>query len=525
MTPIFSSLEQWVKRPRRAFKQLKVGSYRIGGTPTVHDGAPNPIGTQAHEQHHRDSMTNTYYGYVVSRGTELSVLPGIAPETVAVIDACLSSAWDTLEGSAVAIEYLALFHGDRPPSLRQFKRRLPPAYAKAFAPYEKIIQPHVKRQAGMMWIVMTMALVSAASEIILDIGFYYRAKDKLDYRYWLKIASAPVHEETTRLVVRGARELNQDHLARHWQDEALAGNPAASSYRSFVETLKMALIEICFRDRLPEPTLATHRRRYELIKEVDAQLVGLAPGLPTKRFDADHVAGAEMAHRITAQSRIMPHEVLSLSELEQRLPAYHAEKGVAWIVFAAALADGGKFRLLATPISREHSTMPDGGIAYGYSADHFYLVEGLSSEDLLAFAAKTRAGEEVWLTTTIPMPFRDEIDPLIGIQPPVQQLDRPTFVYCSVFRSDWLRSVIRRLDSEPQLEMTKYPFIKDRSVLRAAFGNLSLFWILSGLVPYPSGEMMIDEFVFHPIEEPWDEALCVAVILTQLGAGAVDEEA
>jgi hypothetical protein len=93
----------------------------------------------AHEQHHRDLINNTVYGYVLRRLRELDTAPpSIESRRNRLVTSLAAKIWTCAEGSATAMESLMAVTPGSGTTLAALEASLTPDYSEALAIFQPI---------------------------------------------------------------------------------------------------------------------------------------------------------------------------------------------------------------------------------------------------------------------------------------------------------------------------------------------------------------------------------------------------
>ena len=103
---MLSNILQLLRRPPEPSETVRAGLSRIGETPTLLEEGRSPVHTNVHEQTHRDTILNTFFGYVLLRLSDIANLPEASPEMGELMEVLTQRAWNVLEGVATAGELL-----------------------------------------------------------------------------------------------------------------------------------------------------------------------------------------------------------------------------------------------------------------------------------------------------------------------------------------------------------------------------------------------------------------------------------
>jgi hypothetical protein len=521
---MLSNILQLLRRPPEPSETVRAGFYRVGETPTLLEGAISPVATNAHEQTHRDTISNTFFGYVLLRMSDIADQPEASPEMGKLMEGLTRRAWSVFEGVATATEFLTLVAADPKVTLKHFNSQLPSDYRRAWEPFETLIAPHVRRKAHPRWPLLIIGLVHAVSECILDTGFYYRASKPVDFRGWLAIAEKTPFDLFTTEYLKMANYLDGEKIQALTPRAELQGPPVGVAFRNWVQGFKLALLEIAGSRLITDPLICTDSVRMTLIAEVERKLLAEMPNLPSRFFDKDRLAGYRVAYQIREKARILPYELLDLPSMEQRLSSYAIDGQVFRVVLAFVPESALGNRLTLLPILRKQRMLDDGRSAEELYCDHFLLAVAVTGEVLEDMSRRCQSGKIIWLSVVLPLQLKPEIDPLIVFIDPILKMEPQVYLYCTAFDSEWLRRVMNRIGTPVVLENTGFEGLPNRLVLRAVTGRFCLFWILLGLARRSDGSVELDGLRFESLGADEDDGFSAVVLATELGMGALHEE-
>ncbi len=333
------------------------GYYLFGETPTVVDprqsGMPDTSLANVHEQSHRDLVNNTLYGYALPTLREIRAAGHKGPADIGGLLVTLSGRiWYCAEGSATAMELIALRNRETESDIPAFLAALPADYREAlslFRPFTRSTgsSPEVAK------LMLQSCLIHAVAEAAADWAlFTSRDFQESFWKLAHQLQSAAAPDEVLPKLVRTASRfpLAPPALLLDGSQNLLESNDVARFTRLVIHHQKFSLLAA--HGIKPAPKWLNDDDRIELFRALDAQLNEEFSGLLTRQWRTGPPLGGEVTLETKEPPFLLAEEEVEPARLLDRMRELAAAPDFETFVVQFFL-DGGKpktYTVLAAPI-------------------------------------------------------------------------------------------------------------------------------------------------------------------------------